>query len=384
MSSLYSINYQIRAHKRDRFIEFIKSLLLTPFVTDKQLVGTFKALEDMIEEHMLLGRDSRLFQMVPSIGTFFTKLPLQRAFEIQDSKRCISGRRFIPPSFNDIRHILNTAQALEISPKLKMITFDGDMTLYADGMNFENQALAALIIGILKQNIKVVILTAAGYTDPKMYQNRLGVFFHQLTAANIQKSSFYVMGGECNYLFEFNPESGHLEAIAPLVPDSLNELLTNTRMISDLLDNAASHFESLAQHLGIYEQCAIIRKERSVGFRCTSGRFTREILDEIALSTQFHLKNSRVPFCCFNGGSDVWLDIGNKRIGVEILLDQLKCTSQSTLHVGDQVHFFDTVSGNGKRYCNAGWMLHSLDYGSSGNVRYIDAGKPADSKVNFV
>jgi IMP and pyridine-specific 5'-nucleotidase len=32
MSSLYRVNYQLRAHKRDNFIEFIKSMLLTPFV----------------------------------------------------------------------------------------------------------------------------------------------------------------------------------------------------------------------------------------------------------------------------------------------------------------------------------------------------------------
>jgi IMP and pyridine-specific 5'-nucleotidase len=32
MSSNYRINYHLRAHKRDAFIEFIKSLLLTPFV----------------------------------------------------------------------------------------------------------------------------------------------------------------------------------------------------------------------------------------------------------------------------------------------------------------------------------------------------------------
>lgn len=32
MTSLYRINYQLRSHKRDSLIEFIKALLLTPFV----------------------------------------------------------------------------------------------------------------------------------------------------------------------------------------------------------------------------------------------------------------------------------------------------------------------------------------------------------------
>jgi IMP and pyridine-specific 5'-nucleotidase len=32
MTSVYRINYQLRAHKRDALIEFIKSMLLSPFV----------------------------------------------------------------------------------------------------------------------------------------------------------------------------------------------------------------------------------------------------------------------------------------------------------------------------------------------------------------
>ncbi|KAI9599371.1 hypothetical protein BDF19DRAFT_3530 [Syncephalis fuscata] len=32
MTSVYRINYQLRAHKRDALIEFIKSMMLTPFV----------------------------------------------------------------------------------------------------------------------------------------------------------------------------------------------------------------------------------------------------------------------------------------------------------------------------------------------------------------
>jgi hypothetical protein len=32
MTSRYQVNYQLRSHKRDQFIEFIKTLLLTPFV----------------------------------------------------------------------------------------------------------------------------------------------------------------------------------------------------------------------------------------------------------------------------------------------------------------------------------------------------------------
>lgn len=75
---------------------------------------------------------ARLSHLVPSTGQFFTPLPLERAFVIQDEKRAISARRLVSPSFNDIRLILNTAQTLALAEgelPLKLVTFDGDVTL---------------------------------------------------------------------------------------------------------------------------------------------------------------------------------------------------------------------------------------------------------------
>ena len=76
-----------------------------------------KDVEDLILDHIAhqrsgTGHASKLKLLVPSVGTFFTPLPLQDAFNYQDAKRCISSRRFVPPSFNDIRLVLNTAQAM--------------------------------------------------------------------------------------------------------------------------------------------------------------------------------------------------------------------------------------------------------------------------------
>ncbi len=74
---------------------------------------------------------SKLKLLVPSIGTFFTRLPLADAFRYQDRKRFISSRRFVPPSFNDIRLILNTAQLMGVTAagQVDLATFDGDVTL---------------------------------------------------------------------------------------------------------------------------------------------------------------------------------------------------------------------------------------------------------------
>ncbi|KAF9160943.1 IMP 5'-nucleotidase, partial [Actinomortierella ambigua] len=175
MTSAYRINYQLRAHKRDPLIEFIKGLLLTPFVLHSKprkpvfeperstLIGDsdleslyeeipdrpnidyqeedeplmdanlnryleiMKSVEVMIEEHRRKAKKgvpehSRLHRIVPSVASFFTPLPLAAAFLDANAKHSIAARRFVPPSFNDIRRLLNTAQVMAIAPTVSLIT----------------------------------------------------------------------------------------------------------------------------------------------------------------------------------------------------------------------------------------------------------------------
>lgn len=49
---------------------------------------------------------SRLKRLVPSISTFHTQLPLRESFLSANAKNSIAARRFVPPSFNDIRRFL--------------------------------------------------------------------------------------------------------------------------------------------------------------------------------------------------------------------------------------------------------------------------------------
>ena len=77
----------------------------------------------------------------------------------------MSCRRFVRPSFNEVRHVLNLSQArrrgsvppprarARIVPvthaaaqvlamrdtNLRLVTFDGDCTLYSDGNNFSDR-----------------------------------------------------------------------------------------------------------------------------------------------------------------------------------------------------------------------------------------------------
>ncbi len=110
----------------------------------------------MIDEHRLtqesVAKVSRLKVLVPSIAHFHTSLPLAEAWKRSvsrialfslgartititmdaryDLKYCVSARRTIPPSFNEVRHTLNLAQSMAVSPKLKLVSFDGDGTIY--------------------------------------------------------------------------------------------------------------------------------------------------------------------------------------------------------------------------------------------------------------
>ena len=51
--------------------------------------------------------------MVPKLGAFFTPLRLVDAFQEYDEFFALSRRKYVPPNFAELRHILNIAQARE-------------------------------------------------------------------------------------------------------------------------------------------------------------------------------------------------------------------------------------------------------------------------------
>lgn len=48
--------------------------------------------------------------MVPSLGSFFTPLKLVDAFLEYDEFFALSRRKYVPPNFAEMRHVLNIAQ----------------------------------------------------------------------------------------------------------------------------------------------------------------------------------------------------------------------------------------------------------------------------------
>lgn len=288
--------------------------------------------EGMIDDHIALQQQtdsdpltlagyvkppSKLKLLVPSIGAFFTRLPLEAAFKYQDRRRYISSRRFVSPSFNDVRLILNSAQIMAVTTyaSLQLATFDGDVTLYDDGESLEpDSPVVPRLLDLLRNNVRIGIVTAAGYTSADRYHARLHGLLDALAISTdlspAQKRNLLVMGGEANYLFAFDAAAApyYLRAVPR------DEWLTpemrawSDADIGSLLDDAEAALRECVKNLNL--PATVMRKDRAVGIvpvPATEGgkgvRIPRESLEETVLVVQRLLENSgagrakRVPFC---------------------------------------------------------------------------------------
>jgi len=384
----------------------MKAMLNHSFVLDAlDTTGadTFSHFEILIDEHRRFELEggvgdhpSRLRQLVPTVGTFHTRLPLRQAFVAYNDKHKITQRRHICISFNEIRHILNLAQIMAIRPNApdenmkdwdqdivlpsdsalsdspstsevaetcanagpfsgpKMITFDGDQTLYSDGKNFENNPrLANYLYLLLKHGVTVAVVTAAGYEyHAEKYELRLSgllTFFQEKGLSEADCERFYLFGGECNYLLQLGRDY-KLHAVKEVGPGGW---FTSTRYIPEapgnwnneeivqLLDAAELSVTSSMRDQNL--RATVIRKRRAIGLvPQPESAIPREALDESVLRVQNDLqqmnngKGPNLPFCAFNGGRDIWVDVGNKRVGVKILQSYLGIPAVETLHIGDQ------------------------------------------------
>lgn len=168
-----------------------------------------------------------------------------------------------------------------------------------------------------------------------------------------QKQNLIIMGGEANYLFEFSASAEHLLAPVPrnrwLTPEMLS---WDQSDIVALLDVAEAALAECIKNLNL--PAVVMRKDRAVGIISNppETRIPRESLEETVLVVQKILELSpvgrsrRVPFCAFNGGRDVFVDIGDKSWGVAVCQRWFggggvgaakgMIRAESTLHVGDQ------------------------------------------------
>jgi IMP and pyridine-specific 5'-nucleotidase len=139
----------------------------------------------------------------------------------------------------------------------------------------------------------------------------------------------------------------------------------NDPAIQKLLDVAEQAFHSCIKTLKL--KAKVLRKERAVGIYASdqSVKLTREQLEETVLVVQQVIESSLeqgpgsvdIPFTVFNGGADVFMDIGDKSLGVQACQKWFGGISPSgTLHVGDQF-----LSGGGNDFkarsaCCCAWI----------------------------
>jgi IMP and pyridine-specific 5'-nucleotidase len=319
--------------------------------------------------------------LVPTISSFFTSLALEDAFLYHDSIRAISSRRFVPPSFNDIRLILNTAQLIPImKPKdsntsLQLLTFDGDVTLYDDGASLrspEADPVITRLLHFLSTGVRIGIVTAAGYTEPKNYFDRLsGLLVAMKNSTKLtpeQKSNLIIMGGESNFLMVYDQDSEYCLRYVNRRNWVLKSMRTwNEEAIQSLINVAEGAFHSCIQTLHL--KAKVLRKERAVGIYAAdqSEKLTREQLEETVLVVQQVIESTissipsplhaDIPYTVFNGGADVFMDIGDKSLGVQACQQWFGgILPAQTLHVGDQF-----LSGGGNDFkarsaCCCAWI----------------------------
>ncbi|KAL7579916.1 hypothetical protein ACA910_004919 [Epithemia clementina (nom. ined.)] len=396
---------------------------------------TFSHFEVLIEEHIQMeGRSqpSRLQQLVPTIGVFHTPLPLRAAFQIYNDKHRLTKRKHIQISFNELRHILNLAQIIAMRRKEvpgkeafallatstrnmmerlksdeseydaslshpidnstefngdysgldnrqlngpKLISFDGDQTLYSDGSNFDdNPKLARYMELLLRHGTVVAVVTAAGYEyNVERYEFRISgllQYFAKQKLTEEECERFYLFGGECNYLLRLEADY-HLHPVREVGPGGW---MTATQYLPDspgnweeskitaLLDVVEKKANAVLKDLCLRGR--VIRKKRAVGLVPNpDSEITRESLDEAVLSYQeeLHAMNGGagpgLPYCAFNGGTDAWVDVGNKRVGVQILQSYLGIQQAETLHIGDQ--FLNTGNDYAARaVCPCIWIIN--------------------------
>ena len=212
---------------------------------------------------------SKLKLLVPSVGVFFTPLCLSDAFVHQDARRFISRRRFVAPSFNDVRLILNTAQAMTLARQggpLDLVTFDGDVTLYEDGGSLERDSpLVPRLLALLRRGTRVAIVTAAGYTEAVKYYERLHGVLDALVESDLApelRDNLVVLGGESNYMYRFDGASAARLAPVPHKEGMLDEMLAWRQVdIEELLDLAEIALKACVENFRLSAQ--VVRKDRS-------------------------------------------------------------------------------------------------------------------------
>jgi IMP and pyridine-specific 5'-nucleotidase len=277
------------------------------------------------------GAPSQLSAFCPSITSLFLRQDVLRALAELDGHIHLSSRLYVAPTFSEVRTILNYSVVNAAAPKLQLLTLDADDTLYEDGGNLSfNSPNIPYLIRLLRMRVHVAVVTAAAYPGaPERYENRLAGLLSAMAFAieagappGPLLSRFWIMGGQCNYLMRARCSAGppvrvYLEEIPGAAWKRFRGVRWNAGDVKATLDVAEGALRATAAKLHLLSSIHLIRKERAVGIIAkdnVAAPLSYEVLEELTLATQAALEaaGSKVPTCAFNGGHDVFVDIGSK------------------------------------------------------------------------
>jgi IMP and pyridine-specific 5'-nucleotidase len=341
-----------------------------------ELRAALAAVGALLDEHRESPQGSRLQKYCPHVGKVFLRLDLLAALDEYDSKTGLCRRRFVPPSFREIRELLNLATVRAAAPTVRLVTLDADETLYSDGgVMTVGSPMIPLICQLLQNGTYVAVVTAASYPHaPEKYAARfIGLleslaFAIMLGAPTDILDKFYIIGGQCNYVQRCRvaPEDG-LGLVPRVVLEELNPeswkpyrgVRWDHGEVQRLLDVAEMALRENSAALGL--DVLVVRKERAVGIitappagggaaaaATAASRLSYEVLEEITFAVQHELRERHrtgIPYCAFNGSHDVFIDIGDKSLGIAALQGMLGVAPHETVHAGDRF----TPSGNDTR-----------------------------------
>lgn len=242
---------------------------------------------------------------------------------------------------------------------LKLVTFDGDGTIYPHGGVLDDdqqtvgiksnalhltEQLIQLLQDLLSNGISIALCTAFGSPTADSYERRLIGLLKQLKPDQLPPNvSVYAVGGHCNFVYKFHFDSGHF-VLLPRSEWEIDSMRSwRPEQISSLLDAAEDALQRVASRLGL-DPYKMIRKQFAVGFvyMGETSHSTKYALDEVALAVrgilqEFQIfRNCDVPFCTSNGGSDVFADIGTKELGIKVLCALEDAKASQVIHIGDQ------------------------------------------------
>jgi hypothetical protein len=111
--------------------------------------------------------------------------------------------------------------------------------------------------------------------------------------------------------------------------------------------SASTSASSTAEAIEDYEAHIHALDAATLSYFGRGGKVPYELLEEIALETQARIAAAgiSIPHCAFNGGSDVFIDVGSKALGIRALQARTGATASETVHIGDRF----TKTGNDYR-----------------------------------